>query len=307
MVKLSESSFKLAQKFIETKGRSLEMTRFRHVFVGESGESVFDALRKYQNDDGGFGQALESDIRTSESSAVCTAIAFQNIRATQAKPDERMISSSMTYLLETLDKEVWHWRIIPKIAEESPRAPWWGQAERGDRFDSFSLNPTAEILGYLYDWQAYVPNDIISAVSERVLNYLSELETIEMHDLLCCLRLLQTKSLPKGMGEQIYSVLNPLVDKAVNWQPAQWSTYGLLPLQVVNTPDSLFMAGREEAVAMQLDYEVNAQHGDGSWIPTWSWGDVFPDVWQVARHEWAGVMTLGKLLLLQRFGRIEGL
>jgi hypothetical protein len=50
---------------------------------------------------------------------------------------------------------------------------------------------------------------------------------------------------------------------------------------------------------------VRAQTTDGSWAPTWSWADEFPDVWPVARREWQGVLTLDALRTLRAFGRLE--
>ncbi len=67
------------------------------------------------------------------------------------------------------------------------------------------------------------------------------------------------------------------------------------------------MAGLEEDVAANLDYEISSQNEDGSWTPAWSWGEAYPDDWEKARLEWAGVITLEKLLILKNFNRIEGI
>jgi hypothetical protein len=108
------------------------------------------------------------------------------------------------------------------------------------------------------------------------------------------------------MKDQVYRKLTQLIDGTIAYDPEQWKGYSLQPLQVVDGPESPFMAGREAPVAANLDYEVALQNEDGSWQPTWSWGDAFPDVWPQAGREWSGVLTLDKLLLLRRFNRIEG-
>lgn len=304
---LTKEAFEALRRFIETTARPLEIARFRHAFDGESDKLVVDALRSYQNADGGFGHALEPDLRASESSALCTSIAFQVLRSTQARPDEAFAPASIAYFLEILDREKGHWRIIPRSAEQSPHAPWWNQTDREHVFDCFSLNPTAEILGYLYDYQAQVPSEILSLVSDRVVSHLSGLEKIEMHELLCCLRLLQTKTLPVEVHERICQKLTQLIGETVTCDPSQWKGYSLRPLQVVDDPESPFMAGLEEAVAANLDYEISSQNEDGSWTPTWTWGDVFPNDWMLACREWSGAITLEKLLILKRFNRIEGI
>jgi hypothetical protein len=66
------------------------------------------------------------------------------------------------------------------------------------------------------------------------------------------------------------------------------------------------MSGIKEVVAVNLDYEISSQNKDGSWTPTWTWGGAYPDDWKMAQREWSGIITLDKLLLLKKFGRIEG-
>ena len=303
---LKYEAFEASRQFIETTARPLEIARFRHAFAGGSVEAVFDALRRYQNSDGGFGHALEPDLRTKESSALCTSIAFQVLRSAQAKPDQAFVSG-IHFFLETLDRAEGHWRIIPTSANESPHAPWWDQKGRENIFNCFSLNPSAEILGYLYDYQELIPRDILSLLSDQVLSHLSGLEAIEMHDLLCCLRLFQTETLTEEIREPLKQKLAVLIPRIVACSPEQWSGYSLRPLQVVDGPGSLFMPELKEAVAANLNYEISSQNKDGSWTPTWTWAGTYPDNWKMAQREWSGVITLDKLLLLKKFGRIEGI
>ncbi len=304
---LTRGSFEKSCQFIETSARPLEIARFHHAFDSGSEGAVIEALKTFQNADGGFGHALEPDLRASESSALGTLIAFQVLRSIHAASTENLVSAGVSYMLETLDKGRGHWRIIPSSAQQSPHAPWWDQAGREQEFDTFSLNPTAEILGYLYEYLGEAQRDILSLMSQRVINHLSSLEKIEMHDLLCCLRLLQTKALPVELARPVRQKVLQLIDITLSYDPAQWKQYGLRPLQVVEGPESPFMAGREQAVEVNLDYEISTQNADGSWPLTWSWGGAYPEDWIHASRDWSGILTLEKLLLLNRFHRIEGI
>ncbi len=303
---LSKEAFGASRRFIEGNARPLEIARLHHHFDGTSHELAMAALMEFRNADGGFGHALEPDLRAMESSALCTSIAFQVFRSIRALPDDGLVSPSISFLLNTLDRETGHWRIIPQSTAESPRAPWWNQENRENVFDGFSLNPTAEILGYLYDCQRHVPRDVISLVSDGVISHLSGLERIEMHELLCCLRLVQTETLPGNTRALIQRKLSHLIHGTVACDPTQWDGYSLRPLQVADDPASAFMTGIEDAVATNIDYEISSQNEDGSWTPTWSWSDAYPDEWEKARLEWSGIITLEKLLILKRFNRIEG-
>ena len=65
---LSTAAFDTSRQFIEAKARPLEIARFHSHFDGASHEPVIAALEEFRNADGGFGRALEPDVRVSESS-----------------------------------------------------------------------------------------------------------------------------------------------------------------------------------------------------------------------------------------------
>src|SRR3954454_24576207 len=52
-----------AEPFIWSATRLLDRHRYTLLFAGGSAEPVLDALRGYRNADGGFGHALEPDLR----------------------------------------------------------------------------------------------------------------------------------------------------------------------------------------------------------------------------------------------------
>lgn len=305
MKRLTPTNFATAQRFIEKYARPLEQARFRHAFQDGSQTEILEALRAFQNPDGGFGRALEPDLRAPESSALATSHAFQVLRSLSTSASHELIASALTYLLVSLDREEAHWRIIPPAAQRSPHAPWWDQAGREDEFDTFSLNPTAELLGYCYEQRASVPEDVLTLLANRIYVRLAVPGELEMHELLCCLRMEQTIGLPGELVEVLGTALTAQIPKRIATNPSEWTGYSLRPVQVVESPDSPWLGGLEDAVAANLDYEIDSQSPDGSWAPTWDWGGSYPEHWELARREWAGVLTLEKLLLLKRWQRIS--
>ena len=301
---LIKPAFNSALQFMENYARPLELARFRYSFQSGSRERVLEALTEFQNSPGGFGNALEPDLRTPFSSALCTSIAFQIYRELNVAGSS-LAAEAVNYLLETWDESTAHWRIIPLDAQDSPHAPWWDQTDGSERFDAFSLNPTAEILGYLYDHRSKVPADVLRRVSDAVVENISNRTTLEMHEILCCLRLLETHDLPSGVSEPVFHILSKTVRATVVTDPSAWKGYGLRPLQVIKHPESKLMTGLEEAVNANLDFEIDAQQPDGSWTPSWSWGDSFPEAWESAREEWSGILTLDTLTQLKRFHRMD--
>ena len=303
---LSTEAFARARRFVETKARPLEVARMRFHFDSAPADAVLAELEKFRNRDGGFGNALEPDLRALESSALATSIAFQYIRETGQPPFGSTGSRAVDYLRNTFNKAKGMWRIIPQSAENSPHAPWWNQSAREDTFESCSLNPTAELLGYLCDYRDTSSEPLIAMLSSKILDHISRLETIEMHEFLCCKRLAETEGLDTAFREQLLGCLHKLLNATVSTDSSQWAGYGLRPLQVADRPDSPFYGALIEAVNHNLDYEISTQQEDGTWAPTFSWGDKFPDEWETAKLEWAGVVTVDKLITLQRYGRIDG-
>jgi hypothetical protein len=266
-----------------------------------------EALGAYHNADGGFGNALEPDVRAGESSALATSVAFQTLRALETPPDSPIVSRAIAYLVETFDSAQCHWRIIPLLAEGSPHAPWWNQTDREGALDRFSLNPTAELLGYLIDYSDLVPAEMLAQIGEKVAASVVQAATVEMHELLCVLRLLQTRDLGAETRGRLLPPLQELVHSTVTLTRDQWQAYGLRPLQVVDGPESPLISGLEDAVQENILYEIESQNPDGSWTPTWSWGDAYPEQAPVATAEWKGILTLEKLLQLRAFGAIQGI
>src|ERR1041385_7124718 len=70
-------SFAAAEQFVLRGARLLERRRFEWRFRGGAADAVVEALRPYRNDDGGFGNALESDIRGPSSQPVPVEKAFE--------------------------------------------------------------------------------------------------------------------------------------------------------------------------------------------------------------------------------------
>lgn len=305
MKKLTQESFEKAKEWILENGRPLEKALVKFHFDNESSQRVISALKTFQNEDGGFGNAMEPDLRTPASSILGTSIAFQVLRSLKIENiDLDIIKSAIQFILTNYHEADQSWRIIPKEAENSPHAPWWNQTDREVNFQDFHLNPVAEILGYLYDYKDIVPGEIISTLSAKVHTKLKNLKEIEMHDFLCCKRLSESKNLADTFKQEVESELIRLLDSCIVKDSSKWGGYGLHPLQVADSPDSVFFDKLERPVEENLDYEIDTQGSSGVWFPTWSWGDNFPNEWNKAKNEWTGIITLDKLKVLRTFGRI---
>jgi len=305
--RLTTAHLAKAREFIMGQARPLEQALYSFRFERGSADAVREALRDFQNPDGGFGQALEPDLLAPESSALATIRALQTLTALHTPPDHPMIRQAMAYLASTFNETNGVWRIIPPTADAHPHAPWWNQEQLDQTFGGFRILPRAEILGYLFTFDApSFPPDRRLALLDGLLQILGTTpDSASGGAVDSCARLLQAGRVPAGYRERLYEKLVPLVPRAVEQNPEKWKEYCLKPTWLVRTPESPFLHLIAESVERNLDYEIDNQCDDGSWSPNWSWFGTYPETWPVAEKEWRGILTIQTLETLQAFGRIE--
>ena len=313
MKTLTSQSFAKAKAFIMENARPLEQRLFAYHFEGGPPEAVLEELARFQNEDGGFGQALEPDFRLPASSPLATSVAFQKLRHLREEPGHPLARAlarplaqdGIRYLLASYDAEKGYWPAVPPEVNTAPHAPWWHYDPQAGRCAvETPANPSAEITGYLYAYPEQVPGDFLSRVTESALSYLqSHAGQIEMHGLFCYIRL--SEELSGAAQESLVERLKSLVSEAVARDPQSWAEYGPQPLMFATSPQSPLVSLMPQEIEANLDYRIEGQDPGGSWSPNWTWGENYPEAWPQARQEWQGVLTLENLLLLRRFGRLE--
>ena len=303
---LTKEQQQKAKDFIFTSARPLEQALYRYHFESGSREDVWKALEHFQNSDGGFGHALEPDMRAPESSALATSHVLEILRELQTPADHPLVKKAIAYLVTTYDREKGVWRILPKTTDSSPHAPWWNQDRLEETFDHFLSNPRPELVGYLYTYSDLVPAELKARILADVLMHLGSLpNSVDGDVLLCYLRLYDTENLPADTRERLEAKLPRMVAASVKTDPEKWGSYCLKPLWAIPSPDTPFAEESREALEKHLDYEIEQQCSDGSWTPHWTWGEVFPEDWKIAEREWRGIIIVKTLRALSNFGRLQ--
>ena len=298
-VKLSKASFKRAADWLCHEARPLERALFAHWFENAPRDTVLAELGKFQNPDGGFGHALEPDLRLDDSSVYHTTVALQLLRELDAPAAHPLVAGALRYLAGTYQPEARAWPIIPAAADRVPRAPWWNYDAD---LTKFLGNPRAEVTGYLLDYGT-PPAGLLDAV---MAHFDAQPEKMEMHDLLCYVRLAGSRALPAAARNQLQARLNRTIAAVLGRTPEEWKNYSLKPLTVAPVPASSFTESLGMEIAANLDYEIGQQGPDGAWAPNWSWFDgKYRAEWAVAEREWKGILTVRLLRTLQAYGRLE--
>jgi hypothetical protein len=310
MKRLSPEAFERARQFIKTRARPLDQAIFAWRFEAGQSSAVLSELACFQNPDGGFGRALEPDLRTPSSSALATGHALEILKEIGYSPEDELVSRAVAYLLDSFDPEKMVWQVAPPDTNLFPHAPWWhdDNGSLARTFDDFLIIPRAQLLGLLWHYASIVPGAWLQALTEHTLDDIEQIETLGTgggDDLVYTLSLAETKALPERFKIRLLALLRPAVPAAVSRDPAQWSSYSIRPLKVVTSPGSPVADLLEVDVQRNLDYLIEEQTPQGSWDPVWSWGDAYPEHWEQAKLEWRGHLTLEALTTLQTFGRMD--
>lgn len=302
MEKLTPEQFSKARNFLLTNARPVDRAMFQFEFEQGLPDEVLTELRNFQNEDGGFGHALEPDFRFPFSSAIATTIALQYVSRLQLDEVPAMVVRALEYLHATFDSEHQLWEPVPETVTQFPRAVWW---EYGgpEKAEEYWANPAAEILGYFYEYLNSTLSDwrglLLTKAFEKLEN---RSEPLEMHDLLCYLRL--AYRLPPDRQTELYAKLDSNVHQVVAASPDEWRKYGVQPIQVAPSPESHYYPVLKPYVDKNLDFLVQTQGDDGAWNPTWQWWR-YEDEWSQAKEEWRGVLTLDNLRVLRKYGRLD--
>jgi len=126
MKKLSNIGLLLVDKHMEVEARPLEKALYNFYIKKDKPDEIAKALKKYQNEDGGFGHGLEPDFWTPDSSAMATTIGLKYLKIVEYLPKAKeMIKKAIEYLENSYNYERKGWYSVPMSVNDYPHAPWW--------------------------------------------------------------------------------------------------------------------------------------------------------------------------------------
>ena len=279
-----------ATDFIWRTARLLERRRFAYLFLDGGRQAVLEALRPYQNPDGGFGNGLEPDIRAPVSQPVPTWAALCILDEAEAFVDP-MVTGACDYLLSITTAEGGVPFALPSV-RDYPRAPWW---ETWDQPPA-SLNPTAAIAALLYKHR--VEHPWLAAATEYCWRKLDSMDTTDPYEMRAVLPFLDFVP-DRQRAEKVFARVGPkiLEQNLVALTPTtQEETH--TPLNFAPHPQSL--ARRlfsDQVIEAHLAALASAQQEDGGWQFNWpAWNPA-------AALEWRGIVTIEALVTLRVYGQ----
>lgn len=277
---------------IKEKGRTLDYELLANFFDFRE-LNIIAELKKYQNSDGGFGHALEPDVRLPDSNIVSTDEAVHIIEAVDEEELRVNVERDIAQYYEKtyiVDKEIWE--MVPREVNNFPRAIWWNYDE--NQVTSYG-NPNPQIIGFLYKHRAYLEKIDIDYHVEKVINYILNdfLKEASKHNILSCLYFYSY--MPDDIKIKIHESIQIAVDKELELYDE--TTYCLEPYEIkLAAPE--FLKHHKELLEKNLAV-LNDRIHKGLIIPKWNWNQ-FPEEFEKAKNEWSSYLTyrVMKALLL---------
>ena len=289
-----------AYKFVSVRGRELDAARISFLFENGPLASVVDALAKYRNDDGGYGNGIEPDFLLPYSSPIATSVAFQIFREVGLPKSHELVTRAIAYLWNEYDETIPGWISVPQTVNEYPHAPWWHWS--GDFLSgNFWGNPIAELAGHIVTYTRWRENERATGLVQFARDYLlNHDDEMEPHELYCFLRL--ADALPGDESKPLIEKLKTLIKNAICLDPEEWTSYKPQPVDFVWSKNSPFYPEYQKDIDRNIEFILSTVSTEGVWYPTWSWGDSYPRDWETARISWAGVLAVKHLHLIKEFG-----
>ena len=308
MIKLSSNAFEKAIETVRQTGRDLEKALIALYFFDGSASDVSNALKGFQNPDGGFGRGIEPDYALELSSPLATSVGLGAIsRHCQDDVPSQMIEKAVRYLKKTFNTQQQRWYAVPAEVNDSPHAPWWhfNTDTRMSVIDYSWGNPTAEIIGYLLDFQAHVNEWDIDSLNRLAVENMERMDTFQSeHELFCYIRLYERQP-DAGLKGRLEKKITQAVGQLLCQDPSKWFLeYLPKPLDFVESHDANRFGIDEGLLEQNLQMLIAILEEKGKISPTWQWGQ-YPDSWQEAEKKWTGVLTVKALLQLKAFDKID--
>ncbi|MDA0638596.1 hypothetical protein OUY22_34750 [Nonomuraea sp. MCN248] len=276
-----------AHHYLLNHARLLDRLRFEALFTGGSRDRVLDVLRCYQNPDGGFGHALEPDLRGAASQPEPVEVAFWILDELDAFADP-MVRSACDYLLSITTPDGGVPFCLPTV-REAPKAPWWEPADGSPAH----LIPTASLAGLLHAHG--VDHPWRGPATDFCWTRIAAVDKTTPYEARAIVTFLDLVDDRERAGAEFDRLRDAILDTVALDPGASGEAH--FPLDFAPRPLRLPLF-TEDVLARHLDALAAAQSEEGGWHPNW------PMWTPLVEHEWGGFLTVERLKTLRAYDRL---
>lgn len=299
--------FELARCFVYRCARPIDLARWQYHFEGGSQEAVLRALSAFQNEDGGFGHALEADSFNPHSCPIQTWAATEILREVGlTDPLHPLPQGILRYLDSGADFDEAHrqWLNAVPSNNDYPCAVWW---KYGDKGSSFQYNPTAALAGFVIryaDPESALYRKACGIAREAVDWLLQQEPFAEQHVAACFIRLYESCAEADAQlfdRPALLQRLSDMIRLCLDHADEKWGKeYAAMPSDLIPSKNSPFYDGNAAIIAAQCDYIKRSQLSDGSFIVPWQWWTADKG-FDLAENWWKGDIAVKNMRFLKEF------
>ena len=274
-----------AETFIWSAARLVDRHRYTMLFADGAAEPVIAAVAAYRNPDGGFGHALEPDLRCPQSQPAATLSALETLHEA-GRLDSEMASGARAWIAKIAAPDGGIAHALPGF-ERYPHSPWWS-------VDSGSML-TFAIAGVLHAG-AVTGDEWLDRATDwcwRAIDAVAEPSGYWLKFACTFLDAVPDESRARAA----LTSLRPRIDPAAFAPAAGIEGERLRPLDIAPRPGS-----RSRALFSDADIEAHLgeveteQQDDGGWMFDWlAWSPEQTSAWR-------GLVTIRALTWLRDNG-----
>lgn len=310
---LSTASYQQTRTWIYRNARPLELALWQCSFENGSKYNVISALDFYQNEDGGFGHALEADNWNPNSSPYTTLHTINILKQIDFIELSHPIYQGILKFLESgmhFTEDGWLFSIPSN--DEYPHAPWWTYDTEANKTESIGI--TAEISAFVMKYcdrnsMLYLRS---MAAAKHILEKLKSQNTygdMGINGYCVLLDVLKNDEYKNEFEyESLYGTVKNLVCNSIVRDVSKWASYGVRPSNYITSPGSMFYRENEDIVQTELDFLIDTRPQNDVWGITWTWfenNQKYAKEFAISENWWKAFKAIEKVSFLKNFGRIE--
>jgi hypothetical protein len=277
-----------AEQFVFANARLLDRHRLAMLLHDAPAAPVLEALRAYRNPDGGFGHALEPDVRSPHSEPTATLAALEVLIEIN-EPGDPMIADAAAWIGAIADPDGGVPFVMPSAADY-PRAPWMVPSDGGS-FLTFAIAAALLATGAGEPW--------LSRASGWCWDQLESSSDPHPYLVKFALEFLDHVADEQRARDAIERLAPVLADDGTIAVAGGIENERITPLALSDRPGRRSRALFSDAqIAADLDRLERAQQDDGGWTFDWL-------AWSPGQSlDWRGALTVRALATLRAHGRI---
>ena len=295
-----------ARRFVYRTARPLDLARWKFHFENGSVDSVVQTLACFQNEDGGFGNAVEMDCWNPNSSPLQTWKAAEVLKECGiTDPQNEIMQGILKYLAsgKDFDPERCVWLAEIASNNDHPHAIWWTYKAESV---PCMYNPTASLAGFYLRYGNRQDHfwETALQIAQRNCSHWLACPSEDAHVTSCVMELYEycrQAQLEIGDMEALRQSLIEAVRQQIRRDEEKWDTdYVCMPSHFILSPQSMFYPSNAEQVHKEIKRIMQSQLPDGSFEVPWKWWTEYPE-YEVAKMWWKTDFCIKYVRLLKAF------